>query len=141
MYAVYVQSVFDLVICLDNSFTMNKSSKQADQHLPAGKIEVAPRAIASIAALSVVQVDGVVGMTIYPLQDGVIQILPSRYAYKGVDVRIHSDAVTIALYVLLAYGSSISEITNNVQETVRQAVEQALNMPVAHVYVRVQGVR
>ena len=120
---------------------MNESIKQVHPQLPTGKIEVAPRAIASISALSVMQIDGVVGTTVYPAREGVVHILPPRDAYKGVNVRIHGDEVTIEMYVLLAYGSSISEITNNVQKTVRHAVEQALNTSVAHVHVRVQGVR
>ncbi|MEM8532954.1 MAG: Asp23/Gls24 family envelope stress response protein [Chloroflexota bacterium] len=120
---------------------MNETIKQAHQNLPAGKIEVAPRAIANISALSVVQIDGVVGTTVYPVHKDGVQILSPQDAYKGVDVHIHSDEVTIEVYILLAYGSSISEITDTVQKTVCHAIEQALNTPVAHVHVRVQGVR
>jgi uncharacterized alkaline shock family protein YloU len=111
------------------------------RQLPNGKIEVAPRAIATIAARAVGQSYGVVGMAPHTLREGVAQVLHQRDAHRGVEVRIGSDTIAIDLYVIMEYGVRIAEVARNVQENVRYAVERALGMPVAHVNVRVQGLR
>jgi uncharacterized alkaline shock family protein YloU len=111
------------------------------RRLPMGRIEVAPRAIATIAARAVGESYGVVGMAPHTQREGVAQVLHRRDAHRGVEVRIGNDAIAIDLYVILEYGTRIAEVARNVQEHVRYAVEQALGMPVAQVNVRVQGLR
>jgi uncharacterized alkaline shock family protein YloU len=111
------------------------------RRLPMGKIEVAPRAIATIAARAVGESYGVVGMAPHTLREGVAHVLHQRDAHRGVEVRIGNDAIAIDLYVILEYGTRIAEVARNVQEHVRYAVEHALGMPVAQVNVRVQGLR
>lgn len=109
--------------------------------LPMGKIEVLPRAIATIAAGAVGRSYGIVGMAPHTLREGVAQVLRQEDAHKGVDVQIGQDEITIDLYVIMEYGTRIAEVARNVQEHVRYAVEQALGVPVTRVNVRVQGLR
>ena len=111
------------------------------RQLPTGKIEVMPRAIATIAARAVGQSFGVVGMAPHTLREGVAQVLHQQDAHKGVEVRIVGDELEIDLYVIMAYGTRIAEVARNVQENVRYAVERALDQPIARVNVRVQGLR
>ena len=111
------------------------------RQLPAGKIEVAPRAIATIAARAVGQSYGIVGMAPHTLREGVAHVLHQRDAHKGVDVRIAGDQIEIDLYVIMVYGTRIAEVARNVQDNVRYAVERALGMPITRVNVRVQGLR
>ncbi|MFP4437603.1 MAG: Asp23/Gls24 family envelope stress response protein [Chloroflexaceae bacterium] len=109
--------------------------------LPDGKIEVAPRAIATITACAVLQCYGVVGMAPRNLREGVAQVLHKEDQYKGIDILIKNDEIAIDLYVIIEYGTRIVEVARNVQENVRYAVEHALGLPVSRVNVRVQGVR
>jgi uncharacterized alkaline shock family protein YloU len=111
------------------------------RQLPAGKIEVAPRAIATIAARAVGQSYGIVGMAPHTLREGVAHVLHQRDAHKGVEVRIAGDEIEIDLYVIMVYGTRIAEVARNVQDNVRYAVERALGMPITRVNVRVQGLR
>jgi len=121
---------------------MNQWDEHPNQRkLPMGKIEVAPRAIATIAARAVGRSYGVVGMAPHTLREGMAQVLRHEDAHKGVEVRIGSDEIAIDLYVIIEYGTRIAEVARNVQENVRYAVEQALGMPVTRVNVRVQGLR
>src|SRR6266567_2099443 len=108
------------------------SSPPNQRQLPTGKIEVAPRAIATIAAQAVGRSYGVVG---------VAQALHQNDAHRGVEVRIGDQQIEIDLYVIMEYGTRIGEVARNVQEHVRYAVERALGMPVARVNVRVQGLK
>jgi uncharacterized alkaline shock family protein YloU len=121
---------------------MSEQNRQPNQRrLPMGKIEVAPRAIATIAAHAVGQSYGVVGMAPHTLREGVAQVLRQADAHRGVEVHIGDEEIAIDLYVVLEYGTRISEVARNIQENVRYAVEQALGMPIGRVNVRVQGLR
>ena len=109
--------------------------------LPDGKIEVLPRAIATITAHAVLQCYGVVGMAPRNLREGVAQALHREDQHKGIAVHIGEDEIAIDLYVIIEYGTRIVEVARNVQENVQYAVERALGLPVSRVNVRVQGVR
>lgn len=111
------------------------------RQLPTGKIEVAPRAIASIVARAVGQSYGVVGMAPHTFREGVALALHQHDAHRGVEVRIGDDQIEIDLYVVVEYGTRIGEVARNVQDNVRYAVERAIGMPVARVNVRVQGLK
>ncbi|MGC9361195.1 MAG: Asp23/Gls24 family envelope stress response protein [Anaerolineae bacterium] len=47
--------------------------------------------------------------------------------------------MVIDLFVVIQYGTRISEVAQNVMETVKFGVERSLGMPVAEVNVHVQG--
>src|SRR5262245_41129875 len=122
--------------------TLSQQNGNPNQRrLPMGKIEVAPRAIATIAARAVGQSYGVVGMAPHTLREGVAQVLHWTDAYRGVEVHVNDAEIAIDLYVILEYGTRISEVACNIQEQVRYAVEQALGMPIGRINVRVQGLR
>lgn len=106
-----------------------------------GKIEVSPRAIASIASEAVLRCYGVVGMSATTLRDGIAEILQVDSYHRGVEVKVEDTKIKIDLYVVIEYGTRISEVAHNVMESVKFSVERALNMPVAEVNVHVQGLR
>lgn len=121
---------------------MSQQGTLANQRLlPTGKIEVAPRAIASIVARVVGESYGVVGMAPHSFREGVAQVLHQRDAHRGVVVRVGGEGIEIDLYIIVGYGTRIGEVARNVQENVRYAVERALGMPIASVNVRVQGLK
>jgi uncharacterized alkaline shock family protein YloU len=111
------------------------------RQLPTGKIEVAPRAIASIVARAAERSYGVVGMAPHTFREGVARVLNQHDAHRGVEVRISDDEIAIDLYVIVEYGTRIGEVARNVQENVRYAVERALGMPIGQVNVRIQGLK
>ena len=108
---------------------------------PIGKIEISPRAIASIASEAVLSCYGVVGMSATTLKDGIAEILQVESSHRGVVVGVVDERIVIDLYVVIEYGTRISEVAHNMMESVKFAVEQALAMRVAEVNVHVQGVR
>ncbi|MBN1399831.1 MAG: Asp23/Gls24 family envelope stress response protein [Anaerolineae bacterium] len=106
-----------------------------------GKVKVAPRAIASIASEAVLRCYGVVGMSAATLRDGIAEVLQVHHYHRGVDVQIVDEQIVVDLYVVIEYGTRISEVAQNVMESVKFALEHALGMPVAKVNVHVQGLR
>jgi uncharacterized alkaline shock family protein YloU len=59
----------------------------------------------------------------------------------GIEVRVVGSRVVIDLYVVVEYGTRISEVAKGVANSVRFAVERALGLPIVQVNVNVQGVR
>ena len=106
-----------------------------------GKIEVSPRAITSIASEAVLRCYGVVGMSAATLRDGIAEILQVDSYHRGVEVKVVDNKIIIDLYVVIEYGTRVSEVAHNVMQSVKFSVERALNMPVAEVNVHVQGLR
>jgi uncharacterized alkaline shock family protein YloU len=101
-----------------------------------GKIEISPAAVASLANHAVLKTYGVVGMSLRNL----VQIL-SRDSKRGVSVHIEGGEIVIDLYVIIEYGTRISEVAHNIMENVKFAVEKALGVLVSQVNVYVQGLR
>lgn len=108
---------------------------------PLGRIEVSPRAIASITSEAVLSCYGVVGMSAATLRDGIAEILQVDNLHRGVAVEVVEGSIRIDLYVVIEYGIRVSEAAQNVMECVKFSVERALGMPVAAVNVHVQGLR
>lgn len=107
----------------------------------AGQIEISPQAITTLAGEAVLRCYGVVGMASKNLIDGIADLLaPDRWG-RGVDVRVREGHVIVDLYVIVQYGTRISEVAHGVMHGVKYALEQALGVPVAEVNVHVQGLR
>jgi uncharacterized alkaline shock family protein YloU len=113
---------------------MTRSYKQ-------GRIEVSPHAIATIAGDAVLRCYGVVGVANKSLIDGLADLLqPDRWV-RGVEVQVRDGQVVVDLYVIVQYGTRISEVAQGVMSSVKYALEQALGMPIAAVNVHIQGLR
>lgn len=106
-----------------------------------GKIEVAPRAIATVAGRAVAECYGVVGIAARHPRFGVVELLPSEQYGRGVEVRFSDDYITIDVYVVLEHGLRITEIAHNIMANVKFAVERALGLRVVRVNVNVQALR
>ncbi len=105
-----------------------------------GRIEISPTAVATIAASSVRQAYGVVGLAGKNATDQLIREITGD-VHRGIDVRIHNGEVLIDLYVIVEYGTRIVSVAHSVQNLVKFNVEKSLGLPVASVNVHVQGLR
>ena len=106
-----------------------------------GRIEISPAAIATIASESVLECYGVVGMASKSLIGGLAQLLRPERARRGVDVQVVGDRIVVELYVIVEYGTRISEVAQGIMNRVRYRLETTLGAPVAEVSVHVQGLR
>jgi uncharacterized alkaline shock family protein YloU len=108
---------------------------------PLGKIEVSPKAISHIASRAAQASYGVVGLASRHARPGLAELLHREEEYKGVEVKFSGDQVVIDLYVVIEYGTRISEVARNIMSNTKFAVESALGVPVVRVNVNVQGIR
>ncbi len=106
-----------------------------------GKIEVSPQAIASIVGQAVLECYGVVGMAPKHPRDDFAEILPGSNFRRGVDVHVAEGQIVIDLYVVIEYGTRVSQVAQGIKNRVKFTIEHATGLPVAQVNVHVQGLR
>jgi uncharacterized alkaline shock family protein YloU len=106
-----------------------------------GKIEVSPRAIATVAGRAVAACYGVVGVVAGKPRFGRVELVPPEHYARGVEVRFREDHITIDVHVMLEYGLRLSEIAHNIMAGVTFAVERSLGLRVVRVNVNVQALR
>ncbi len=114
------------------------------QSVGLGRIEATARAIASIARRAATESYGVVGLS-FRLHRIIAFLFhwerAPRRVERGLEVTIRGREVTIDLYVVVEYGTRLSEVAANVARGVQFAVEHALGSAVVQVNVNIQGVR
>jgi uncharacterized alkaline shock family protein YloU len=106
-----------------------------------GTIEISSAAISRIASQAVLESYGVVGMAATSFKDGLVELLAPGVGHRGVDVQLRDGQIVIDLYVIVEYGTRISEVAQNIMSAVKFRVEKALGSAVAQVNVHVQGLR
>lgn len=112
-----------------------------EKNTPLGRISLSDEVIATLAGLATTECYGIVGMVSTKIKDGLAELLGRESLSKGVQVYIDADQIEIHLYVVVGYGTRISEIARNVTNKVSYAVESATGYPVSDVRIHVQGVR
>jgi uncharacterized alkaline shock family protein YloU len=74
------------------------------------------------------------------LRDGLAERLGRDKIDRGVDVEVREDGIAVSLYVIVEYGTRVSEVAHNLSNAVRYSVERTLGLPVVEVDVNVQGI-
>jgi uncharacterized alkaline shock family protein YloU len=106
-----------------------------------GKIEVSPAAIATAASRVVVECYGVVGIADRKLKHGKAELVDDSAYERGIRVSIQDGSVVVDLYIVVEYGTRISEVANNVISAVRDTLQRMLGSASIRVLVNIQGLR
>ncbi|PTL39664.1 Asp23/Gls24 family envelope stress response protein [Alkalicoccus saliphilus] len=107
-----------------------------------GNIDVSKEVVAVIAGGAAVDCYGIVGMASQKqLKDGITDLLGRENMARGVVIREENDKVNIDMYIIVSYGTKISEVAYNVQQKVKYQLEQMLGLKVTSVNIFISGVR
>ena len=104
-----------------------------------GSVRIADEVIASIAGIAATEVEGVVRLT-GNITNEIVSKIAMNSLSKGVRIHIDEQKVSIDLNCELLYGSSIPDVTKEIQEKVKQSVENMTGLEVAAVNVYVAAV-
>ena len=104
-----------------------------------GSVQIADEVIAIIAGLAAREVDGVVSIEDRSANE-LAGKLGMKTAPKGVKVTVMDTSVSCDLSLNLKYGYSIPELALNVQEHVKNAIENMTGLAVIDVNVRIAGI-
>jgi uncharacterized alkaline shock family protein YloU len=107
-----------------------------------GQIDISNDVIATIAGGAAVDCYGIVGMASKnQIKDGITDILRKDNFSRGVIVRQENDEVHIDMYIIVGYGTKISEIAHNVQSKVKYTLDKTVGLSVDSINIFIQGVR
>lgn len=107
-----------------------------------GSIDVSREVVSTIAGGAAVDCYGIVGMASQKqIKDGLSEMLGRENFSRGVVIREIEDGIHIDMYIIVSYGTKISEVAYNVQTKVKYQLQQMLGLTVDSVNVYVQGVR
>lgn len=107
-----------------------------------GLVTITNDVIATIAGGAAVECYGIVGMASKnQIKDGISEILRKENFARGVLVRQEDDHLHIDMYIIVSYGTKISEVAHNVQSQVKYTLSKSLGLSIDSVNIYVQGVR
>lgn len=108
----------------------------------AGTIEISNDVIATVVGGAATDIYGIVGMASKnQIKDNLNDILGKENYSRGVLVRQEENGVAVDVYIMVSYGTKISEVSRNVQEKVKYNLETMLGVVANSVNVFIQGVR
>jgi len=111
-------------------------------HTEDGQVTITNDVIATIAGGAAENCYGIVGMASKnQIRDGISDILRKENFSRGVIVRQEGDHLHIDMYIIVNYGTKISEIAHNVQSQVKYTLNKSLGLSISSVNIYVQGVR
>ena len=116
------------------------SEERAEESTELGAVQVHHSVIANIARLVALKVPGVIEMG-GSLADDLAGILGKRSHDRGVRVEMADNGIQIEAHVVLQYGVRIPEVAWQIQNEIKQAVEQMTGKPVRRVNVFVQALQ
>lgn len=115
---------------------MSESIKTGERE---DKVKIANEVIATIAGIAASEVENVTSMS-GGLADGIASILGRKNLSKGVKVEVGSSEAIIDVSVVVEYGCKIHKVAKEIQDKVRNAVEEMTGLHVVEVNVNVLGV-
>lgn len=104
-----------------------------------GEVQVADEVIAIIAGLAATEVEGVTSMY-GNITNDLVSRLGIKNLSKGVRISVEEEKVSVDLALNLAYGYTIPEVSKNVQEKVKAAIENMTGLEVSGVNIRIAEV-
>lgn len=109
------------------------------EELQHGNIRISNDVVATIAGLAALETPGITAMS-GGISEGLAKRLSGKNAQKGVSVEVGQLEAAIDLRVIVQYGMPIHEVCKQLQDNVREAVENMTGLNVVEVNVKVEGV-
>lgn len=107
-----------------------------------GHVTITNDVIATIAGGTAVKCYGIVGMASKSqIKDGFAEIIGKENYSRGIVVRQEENRLHIDMYIIVSYGTKISEVAHNVQSQVKYKLNQSIGLEVDSVNIYIQGVR
>ena len=107
-----------------------------------GNIDISNEVIATVVGGAATEIFGIVDMASKnQIRDNLNEILKRDNYSKGVVIRQEDEGIAVDVYIIVGYGTKISEVCRNVQDKVKYNLDSMLGITAESVNVIVQGVR
>jgi uncharacterized alkaline shock family protein YloU len=115
-----------------------KDENQTENVEKQGVIKISEEVVATIAGLAAAEVAGIAGMS-GGIAGDLVEKLGRKSLSKGIKVDVGEKEANIDLNVIVDYGVNIHEVAVQLQNSVRNAVENMTGLDVVNVNVHIQG--
>ena len=118
---------------------MVKDSGHRDRATELGAVRINNNAIMAIASIAAMEIRGV-----HKIGGGIRRSLYDMFkkaGTKGVSIQMKESEVKLTVSIVVQYGIDIPRVADEVQESVKRAVEKMTGLVLAEVDVVVEGVR
>ena len=122
---------------MEKESSKNTYVLQEDENL--GSVQIADEVVAMIASLAATEVDGVSAMG-GNITNELMSKVGVKNLTKGVKVEVIGSSVKVELVVRREYGYNIPATSQEVQERVKNAIENMTGLTVTDVNIRIAGV-
>jgi uncharacterized alkaline shock family protein YloU len=113
-----------------------------DKTTPYGDITISPDAIASIAGNAALECYGVAGLSSKnSLRENIEELLKQDNYKKGVIVNKIKDSYEVDVYIVVAFGIKISEVSSEVQKKVKYVLEKTFDIKFKAINIYVQALK
>ena len=102
-------------------------------------LEIENEVVAIIAGLAATEVKGVAGMS-GGIAGGFAEMLGRKNLTKGVEIETENNKVKLDIFIIVDYGVSIPEVTDNIRNNVKEAIKQMTGLETEELVIHVQGV-
>ena len=109
------------------------------EELQPGIIRISDDVVATIAGLAALETPGIAAMS-GGISEGLAKRLSGKNAQRGVAVEVGQLEAAIDLRVIVHYGIPIHEVCRQLQDSVRESVQNMTGLTVVEVNVKVEGV-
>lgn len=106
-----------------------------------GNITIKNDVIALYAGSVAMECFGIVGMAGVNVKDGLVRLLKKESITRGINVTLDNNKLILDFHVIVAYGVSISAVSDNLISNVKYRVEEFTGIKIKKINIFVEGVR
>ncbi|WP_199617793.1 Asp23/Gls24 family envelope stress response protein [Paenibacillus alkalitolerans] len=105
-----------------------------------GTVRISDDVVATVAGMAALDTPGIAAMS-GGISEGWAKRLTGKNAQKGVTVEVGQVEAAIDLRVIVRYGVAIHDVCRELQERVKESIENMTGLHVVEVNVKVEGVQ
>jgi len=113
-----------------------KNMDQENGLISESQIKISDDVVATISGLAASEVDGVDSMA-GNITNEIVGKLGIKNSSKGVKIEIDGEEVYVDLYINIKYGFKIPEVTSQIQDKVKNSIENMTGLKVVAVNIHV----
>ena len=116
--------------------------KSSSMNTHMGNISIDNEVIAQYAGAVAMECFGIVGMANVNVKDGLVSLLKLDTMTRGINVTLdQNNKLKLDFPVIVAYGVSISAVSDNLIDNVKYKVEEFMGLEIEKINIYVEGVR
>ncbi len=110
-----------------------------NKNMEIGNVVISEEVVGVIAGAAASEVEGIYSMS-GGIVGGIADILGKKNVAKGVKADIADGKVSVGVHITVCYGAKITEVSSQLQQKVKKAVESMTGLEVLAVDVYIDGV-